>query len=278
MHPTEHFSILGGMCRIAIFGRDSGDMEIWRKGNKTRITHALTHLSTNGARIFMPYIPEMNAEVCEVRHLLDSVHAEKISVSGSHAMLYRAESVAEGVAGILPGDMCTFSPADCATIVAQHGDDVIVAHAGMQSLADLEFYKTGIRTRRYESVIEAIMHAFTKLRGSKPYNPAHVYVWIGFAISSGAHFTFPFDGKGNEHNERMARDIAGRFSKDSSTIIDGKCATPDIIKLACAQFQSYGVSAGYISTYNVCPYTDTRFWSNRRGDKERNLVVVQRHF
>jgi len=224
----------------------------------------LTLAKRNGVRtIYAPLAGTFNQKICLPADLGEIFPLQ----SGTFSYDIRRGREAEGTP--VPRGTAFFCvSADCPHIVVSSPSGlVIAAHAGRDSLINrTSLLKTGKNT----SVVDNIMRFVRE--------PATLKVWTMCGIAA-KYFEHPWNHQeyGFE-NEVMSRYAA---SLSPSCIVgepaEGKLSLYEIIK---AQFLQYGVRVENIHTDNVDTHSDRgrdneyRWWSHRRGDKERNGVFV----
>ncbi len=159
---------------------------------------------------------------------------------------------------------------DCPTIVFYNGKtgEVVIAHAGRDSVLDRKGIAADGQTRQYESVVFSVL-AFTG------WNPKDISILVCIGIGA-EHFSHPFDYPLFESlNKKMIGWILQNYGSEcvAGEPEEGKIDLFALIKNQCIKA---GIPSGHIQHDGVDTYTDPRFWSTRNKTKNNglNLIVV----
>lgn len=283
MKPTLSVPIFGGEITVHGFGREHG-CNFSFKGIDTSPDARETHsgifdalASIEGRHAYLAPSPIlMNAEILKEEEMWAG---NRWNFSGKS--LFRS-SEADGIQGITVRRGYAVSAADCALVVAKHGDLIIAAHAGRNSVIDMDYMK-GKPERRNESVVHSIRNAI----GLTGRNFRDTRVWVGFSISPGPHFAHAINDERNPHNRKMVGEITkkygpGCFLDDGQ---EGALGWLDNKELIRRQFTTLGVREENIELDSVCTYSDKDvngepvWYSSKRQlvneeSQKRNLMVV----
>lgn len=283
--PTLSVPLFGGEVTMHAFGREHGCNFSFQgiDGSENAFeTHkavfeALASIPAN-TDFFAPSPAKMNAKVVTPSGVTARIWKHQ-KQSGGKLVLYRGAD-ADGLSYLHPWASYVMSAADCALIVARCGNKVAAAHAGRNSIIDMDRIKGG-NGREHESVVDALcLYAF------EPSERKNLEVWIGFSISAGPHFEHSMFDEQNPHNDRLVRYICNVygpqcFKDDGQGRSLGWLDTKELIR---RQFVRYGVRERNISLHPMCTYSDQKdgeyvWYSNKRQlvageEQRRNLVAV----
>jgi hypothetical protein len=288
MKPTMSVPIFDGKVTVHAFGREHG-CNFSFKGIDSSPLPRSTHKQIFAALASIPsrcgyYAPspvKMNAELVSLKdpywYQSDSrywVRERKAFPYGTYS-LHRGKN-ADGLSGLSERSGYVMSAADCALIVAKNGDFIVAAHAGRNSIIDMEAMK-GKPPRKNESVVHAIRDTIQQrglvLRDTK--------FWVGFSLSPGPHFAHAFDDARNTHNRNMVEYVARHyglscFKNDGQGGTLGWLDTKELIR---RQLISLGASEERIELDSVCTFSDMKddeyvWYSNVRSGENRNLIAV----
>jgi len=217
-------------------------------------------------KIYAPLTNTFTGLVCDPQELEDN----PIVLPDKTVTFYRSyKKLVDGLP--LPEESIIFQfPADCPTIVVSCNGKIFAAHAGRDCLFDPGFVHEGERRKHpdRQSVVDEIMQAL------KPDNHREVFVRIVCSIRA-RDFSHPTDhAKYGDKNKRLIDFITESFGEGC---IHG-CKSEGLIDLSQvikAQFMKYGVPENNILRDDSDTFGDSRLWSNRRGDNERNLVAIR---
>lgn len=284
--PTLSIPIFDGEVSVHGFGRNHG-LNFSFKGIDTSASPHTTHghilqaLAGIGCNsdFFAPSPIEMNAEV--VNSTAMWAHWQVFLDDLARKKLYRGAK-GDGFSFINEWNSYAVSAADCALVVAKNGDVIIAAHAGRNSVIDMELMKGG-KPRTNESVVHAIMKRITGVN----LDIRQTQVWIGFSISPGPHFAHSVLDLKNPQNKYMVAyisDVYGKecFKDDECERILGWLDTKELIR---RQFLSLGVREENIELDSTCTNSDKDpqggylWYSNKRQavlgeEQSRNLFAV----
>lgn len=172
------------------------------------------------------------------------------------------------------------SSADCALLVVRSGRKVFVAHAGRNSLFDKEEILSGKPSKKYRSVVDAIMANLSEDERVR------AQAFVGCAISEGEHFEHPTnDAKHGDWNAKMITYLFENFYNKGNeyTTLGGNFFEKGQISLSdiiTRQLLAYGVRRKWIIDDGRCTYSEkdsdgNHLWySERRTPGKRNLVFV----
>lgn len=193
----------------------------------------------------------------------------------SRVTLYRGPE-ADGVT-IFPGEGYAVSPADCPTVLVMCTDGrLICCHAGRDSIVDMQAFKDGREPgpRLAHNIAEAV--GSTEER-------ALAQVYIGFSgISAGKHFAHDPTNEKHSHNRRLVNWVEKNFGPEGFAKEDGALEGGwiDLHSILWHQLVALGFAPELVQIEMTCTYRDLNqdgnpaWFSNARGDKERNLLIV----
>lgn len=160
---------------------------------------------------------------------------------------------------INPGNAVIMKPADCPITVLCFEHEVVVCHCGRDNMID----RNSPRRGRPSILADVMASATSPLR----------FAWISFGISR-EHFAHdPNHPEHGLYNQRMIDHVSDR----RPTCVDRETGTLDLHELIREDLlQDYGVQKEKVVVFPFCPFTRTgSCWSHRRGDRQRNLVLVE---
>jgi copper oxidase (laccase) domain-containing protein len=287
MKPTMSVPLFGGEISVHAFGREHGcnfsfkgiDTSPLARSTHKQIFAALASISSRSS-YYAPSPVQMNAEVFTLQEASFSqrrswARRRKVFPYGTYA-LYRCGN-ADGLSGISPHSGYAMSAADCALVVAKNGDFIVAAHAGRNSIIDMQAMKGGL-PRKHESVVHTICDSIKK-RGLPV---SQTNVWVGFSISPGPHFQHVKTDPRYPHNAVMVDYVTQKYGKECFKD-DGENRTLgwlDTKELIRRQFMHLGVPEGNIVLDSMCTYSDKDargeyiWYSNVRNGDYRNLIAV----
>ncbi|MBP9782389.1 MAG: laccase domain-containing protein [Candidatus Pacebacteria bacterium] len=285
--PTLSIPIFDGEVSVHGFGRNHG-LNFSFKGIDTSASPHTTHghilkaLAGIGCNsdFFAPSPIEMNAEV--VNSTAMWAHWQVFLDDLARRKLYRGAK-GDGFSFINEWNSYAVSAADCALVVVKNGDHIIAAHAGRNSVIDMERMK-GNKPRKNESVVHAIRNVIERAGGVI----RDTQVWVGFSISPGPHFAHAISDEKNPHNRQMVDYISREYGSvcfDKQDGQDGALGWLDNKELIRQQFLNLGVRGENIELDSVCTYSDKDaqgeylWYSNKRQlivgkEQYRNLFAV----
>ncbi len=254
---------------VAAYGKpDNWSLRAFRNGTpdeQKEIGMKLSETAENAGvkKILLTFTWEFTGRMAE-RNELDQIY------NLSNGVTLQTGASAEGVE-IKPGEAFAVNLADCGVIVLHDTKSGRVwgAHAGRDSLWDRAHVLEGKPKRKFESIVHSLLAPF-------PFNEReHLEVFIGFGIHA-ENFSHPWnDASHGKDNEKMCchfTDTLGwNFGESDEEKQKGKL---DISRIAACQFFDMEEVYNVKIFSDIDPYTDARFWSNRRGEKERNLILV----
>lgn len=286
--PTLSVSIFDGEVTVHAFGREHDCNFSFRGFDESKEVHtthasifeALASISNGEVEAFAAPSPaKMNAKLVQAEDLTFATGSASFTEPDNRFFIYRGID-ADGVKDLCPEHGYAMSAADCALVVAKCGSKIAAAHAGRNSIIDMDRIKGG-KGREHESVVDALcLYAF------EPEERQRLEVWIGFSISPGPHFEHSMFDEDHPHNERLVRYISNVygpqcFKEDGQGRTRGWLDTKELIR---RQFVRYGVRKRNITLDSMCTYRDMKdgqhiWYSNKRqlvaGEKQgRNLVAV----
>ena len=205
-------------------------------------------------------------------------------------------SISDGLgdgATLEPGDAYYLPSGDCHTLTVCNlvTGDVVAAHVGRFNLFDPERLKNAIPSRRYESIMQASMESlrsahkaaqeYERIPSFFEFDPKDVVVHIACGIS-GKHFAHTED-KHKKFNRKMANHLRTEYGEEAIVGDPEECRI-DMPYIIARYFEMSGVPSKNISHDNVDTFSDVdpatgehAYWSNTRGDKARNGVIVVRN-
>lgn len=217
--PTELHSLNG--LSVALFGPGDwslrslqvpadADMEK-NSGFVERLARALSNLGAMHA--YAPNVVPASGAMANPEELATDIPIGRSIDYPLH--LWRNQyHPADGTVLTRPGDAGIFSAGGCPMIVMKWRNQVGFAHAGRDSLLDRELMLNGTKSRRYESVVDALI---AKLRVARD-QLFDAHVWVLWSIRP-EDFAHPFDhtvhGKANQV---MARYIIDTFGQKCARI------------------------------------------------------------
>lgn len=219
--------------------------------------------SVGAHRALAPNVAPSSARIVD-----SCVLTRRISLGGGVSIRRNKEVPADGIL-LNRGRAFVMSGAGCPVIVASDGYDVIVAHAGRDSLVDRGAV-VGKPAREHVSVVEAIIGAFVD-RGAIPNG---IEMCMLFSIPSGV-FEHRLDHEVyGDYNRALAMFIAKKWGSgiingpESSFFLDLECLFEE------QAFQA-GVSNAW-STHSLGEFPELAHTRDGKGSERRNLVVIKR--
>ena len=289
INPTTSLILFGGLVTVHAFGvtkidsaRHNWSLKYWKESEMFFPTmRALATYAPINAHIFAPYPTDFNAKV---------VNYSKFNEKREHdgITLWRGPK-ADGVVLHAARTAFAVSSADCATLVVSYEDlqrkpFVIVAHAGRNSLIDMEHFKEGKASRAKESVVHSILEMIPRKCRQ------NAQAWVGIAMEPGEHFAHSKNNPLHSHNAHLIDYILKNYGEDclrddGSRLPEGRNAFNkgwlDIKKLIKEQLVRGGLRRENIVLDNICTYQDKKtgehvWYSQVREKNMRNLVLVSR--
>lgn len=219
-------------------------------------------------KLFCPKPTAFNAKLAEPEEFQKEHHID------GHHILYGP--LADGMM-IPPGTTLRLTSGDCATIVVTHQkeDIVVAAHSGFKCLVDQDHVVEGKEGEERPSVVDSIM------RRIKRYNPGIRLDGLEIEILasiSGRNFLYPpWHKTMGENNRKILKYLRTKYRSWPAIVneVTGGIDVPTIIK---AEFARHNVPQKCITHDGGDTYEDPEhLWSNRRGDKERNLILIHHY-
>lgn len=197
----------------------------------------------------------VHGNIISSRRFLERSKSQLQTISLSRIPILRGLE-ADGVL-VGQGEAYLLFSADCLTITIVHSTTslVMAAHFSRES---------GLR----KNILQNVFEKFSR------HNPEELSVVLSLGIAP-AFFNHSFDHPNyGPHNKELVTDLVRRYGKD---VVSGQpeegCL--DLRFLAVQKLvREYGVLPERIWSDTIDTYGDDRFWSYRRGDKERNRVTV----
>ncbi len=280
--PTLSVPVFGGEVTVHAFGKEYGYNFSFKgidESDKPHTTHghifeALASVSGSIEAFAAPSPTRMNAEIVWPGDIPLGILSGSYTPADERFHILRG-LYADGVRNLDYTEGYAMSAADCALIVAKSGKLVVAAHAGRDSIIDMNYYKVGER-RKHESVVETICTSvFTEEDLKK------LEVWVGFSISPGPHFQHVKGSPRYPHNGTMVDDITKRYGKKcfKDDGHGGALGWLDTKELIRRQFMYFGVPENNIVLDSVCTHSDMKgdehiWYSNVRSGEFRNLIAV----
>ncbi|MEZ0208859.1 MAG: laccase domain-containing protein [Candidatus Paceibacterota bacterium] len=262
-------------CNFSFKGIDTSPLP---RSTHKEIFAALASIPSR-ASYYAPSPVQMNAEVLTRAGAYNTTR--KSWARRRKAMPYGTYTLhrcgfADGLSGLHEHTGYVMSAADCALVVAKNGDLVIAAHAGRNSIINMQAMKGG-SPRRHESVVHSIREKVEEVGLRFP----ETHVWVGFSISAGPHFAHAFSDPRNPQNKTMVEYVtksygASCFKEDGQGGTQGWLDTKELIR---RQFVTLGVPEEHVELDSICTYSDMvkgdyTWYSNVRSGEKRNLVAV----
>lgn len=286
INPTLSVPIFDGKVTVHAFGREHGcnfsfkgiDSSPLPRSTHKQIFAALASIPSRCGYI-APSPVKMNAEIMSLsdpywHHARCWVRKRRVFPYGTYSLC--RGGYADGLSGLTQHSGYAMSAADCALIVAKNGNFIVAAHAGRNSIIDMEAMK-GCKPRKNESVVHAIRDAIEQ-RGLVFRDTEF---WVGFSLSPGPHFAHTFDDARNTHNRNMVEYIARHYgiSCFKNDMQGGTLGWLDTKELIRRQLITFGAQEGRIELDSVCTFSDTKddeyiWYSNVRSGENRNLIAV----
>lgn len=264
--PLRDLTLGRAVIQISLGGVGTGPWDLYGPHRDKTMLSVLNIASAFGMRsLLVPDVTDFNGRITSSR-FMTLRHGKGVD-------LYH-ESHADGVV-LDKGQAVAFATGDCPTVVMYEktASRLVVAHVGRESLLGT-FPKP--RSFSLENNVLSMMFKEFDFRKIKPEN-IHVYVMLGIA---GGHFTHPINHPNfGTVNREMLKFVREKFG--SHCIFDhnqGSISLFDIIRTQC---QAKGIPFLNIRSDSVDTFTDKDprsgeylYYSNRRGDKKRNLVFI----
>ena len=286
--PTLSVPVFDGEVTMHAFGREHGcnfSFKGFDDSEEVHTTHApifqaLASISSGEVEAFAAPSPaKMNAKLVTPEELTLATGSAQFTDPGERFFIYRGVD-ADGVKNLCPAHGYAMSADDCALVVAKAGNKIVSAHAGRDSLVDMNHFKGGPQ-RPHGSVVDTIF-----LEAFEEHDAEDLQVWIGFSISPGPHFAHFMLDPDHPHNDRFVRHVYNVYGKecfrdDGQGCIQGWLDTKELIR---RQFLHYGVPEKNITLDSMCTYNDQEngeyiWYSHKRqlvtGEAQgRNLIAV----
>ena len=215
-------------------------------------------------RAYAPSVSWANARIVDNRIL-----SEKIPL-GDGVVLHRNRSVRADGVFIEVGQAVVMSVAGCPPVIAAGSEQMLVAHAGRDSLIDPNAI-TGKEPRKNISVVNAIVEAFEE-RGI---SADKIAMCMLFAISAEI-FEHKFDGHGAEYNRALATFVAEKWPRGAIQKRNSVCI--DLEEIFLHQALQAGVHHAWVahSLAKFPAFAHTRD-GHPDAPRRRNLIVVKRN-
>lgn len=269
VHPTKMYEHewFGNKVKVATFGRPNNFASL--QNNELALQIIVKHVLAHGIEtIFVPDVLRATGRIADANEF-----TKKISLGGVSVF---ADVSSDGVE-LPPRSAFFIASADCPTLVLRCPSGRVVAtHAGRDCLFDKYRFIGGI-TRAHES---AVFSAMKRLNGDA--KEAHASIFCGIGAE---YFTHPINHPECGYaNEKLIQYICKRwgrqcFADAGENIVSGKL---NLFELISAQFKEAGGNLNYIFNDKECTYSylassnEPLWWSHRRGNKERNGILVMR--
>ena len=214
-------------------------------------------------RAFSPNVVPASAQI------IDSTVLKPISL-GNNFVLHRDKNIhADGIF-LKPGEAFVMSGAGCPIIIATGGDQMIVAHAGRDSLIDRGAV-IGNPTRKHVSVVHSIIDAFKE----KGIPVSEISMCLEFSIPADV-FEHQFDHpQHGEYNRALATFINKKWS--GCTLGNGNSMFLDLESVFLKQTIEAGVQR-WTAEKSLSEYTEFCHTRDGKDPNRRNLIVVKRYF
>ena len=215
-------------------------------------------------KLYIPTANTFTGRVCLSNAFENEFHTHGIKImTGCEADGF---DVPSGSAVLIP-------TADCPTIVYHDisNDFVVVAHAGLGSVVDLQKIMTGEHSRLYDGVVDEIVKHTER---SKDFN-----ILILCGISHESFVYSPDDPIYGKKNKRLLHYLMAVYGEGvvPSGSDHGGISIPELIE---EKFRQHGISSSRIYTDKTDTYSNEDFWSHSRYVKNdlgycgRNAVLV----
>jgi len=244
----------------------------WRLAE--RLGQALS--SVGATTVFATRPVHANARIID-RHRLN----KHIALPHGVDLVRNGDIPADGTS-LYPGEASAMTAGGCPRIVVVCGSAMADAHAGRDSLIDRERVLTGMKSRRHETVVEALLE-----RVSLESMRKDVHAWVFFSIEArrfvhdGGHDTY------GTYNCKLPNHIADHWGMPARIDCVSADDWPypyqnssmylDLPRLIRAQFASLGVPSNQVHLEYAYGSSDLLFDTRGPDAKKRNLVTVVRH-
>lgn len=248
----------------ALKGRTAEESETFNPGIVGRLSVLMERHGIH--RLYLPSPSRFNGLVTE---------ADELKCRWPGMPVYRGAFV-EGVTLGKIGEAVGIASGDCPTIIARNRSSLLTlsAHAGRESLYDLGEIRSGNPSRRFRSVVDAIVAALAP--DGRGLEAIWAHVTCGIGREAFTHRTD--DPVHGERNRLLLADLGARWG---AHCVGGERI--DLYAVIAAQFRALGVPDERLSFRRDCTFVDMtpegghRWHSNRRAkDGKRNLVVAIR--
>lgn len=223
--------------------------------------------SVGAHRAYALHVAQSNARIVDT-----CILTKRISLGGGVSIRLNKLVPADGII-LKKGRAFAMNGVGCPVVIASDGYDVIVAHAGRDSLIDRGAV-VGKPTREHVSVVDAVVGALVD-RGAIP---NEIEMCMLFSIPSGV-FEHRFDHEVyGDYNRALAMFITKRWW---SGIIGPKSSSSFFLDLECL-FEEQAFQAGVRnawSTHSLGEFPElahTRDGKCSTDNNRRNLIVVKR--
>ncbi len=261
--------------QIFVGGRRSGDWRIYNHAEDSNPLMKLAALaaSCDSTELLLPDVRPSNGLV------VDADGLSELMPRISDLVSVRTGREADGVI-VEEGASAALATGDCPTVVmwAEGQGFAVVAHAGRQSLIGSfsDMPGVGLMTgkRLDQSVIARMVACF--IRRKCALASVHAFITLGIGGPSFSHSMSHPDFRGA--NGRMIGFVRTHYGK--SCILDTREGTLSLHRVIKAQCALLGIPRKNVVSDGFDTATDReaddsfRWWSNRRGEKGRNLVFV----
>lgn len=212
--------------------------------------------------VYAPNVTTFSARIVDTR-----VPWRRLSVGDGRFLHVSDFCSADGVL-LSRGRSFIMSGSGCPIILASGENNVVVAHAGRDSLIDRGAVG-GKPTREHVSVVDAIVDAFAK-RGTRP---PQIEMLMLFSIPAAA-FGHPLDHPIHGKHNRLLADFLRRWP-DSHHIVDKTAMYLDLEGLFLAQAEQAGVSKAHVA-HPIGQHPELAHTRDGKDPSRRNLIVVKR--
>jgi copper oxidase (laccase) domain-containing protein len=269
--PLRDFTNGRSVIQVSIGGVGTGPWNLYGPDREKTLPSILNIASAFDVRsVLIPDVTDFNGRITS---------AHSMTLSHGKAMDLYHRTSADGVV-LEKGQAAAFATGDCPTVIMydKKSTRLVAAHAGRKSLlgsfSELPHgFAHGVVP---ENNVIGMMFKEFDFRKVK-LEDICVYVTLGI---SGGHFSHPINHpRYGLANARMVAFVIKKFG--SQCVVESKLGTISLFDIIRTQCRAKGIPSLNIRYDSVDTFSDRDsrsgeylYYSNRRGDKERNLVFV----
>jgi copper oxidase (laccase) domain-containing protein len=255
-------NILGNKVRVCAFGRHHDGFRL--DGPVDSLCEKVYSLVSELCPGKVPYVSNI-AQASRI--VLPSSAFTRVNVKNGYVQYHKN---ADGLC-LLHGDALVMPTGDCPVVILTIPGEpkAVVVHAGRKSLIGES--PEGLITRRGSVITHALRHFDSESRKKRMF----AYVMLGIGKDSFLHN--PHDPVWGKRNKKLLNHIKSLYGAQCINEDTGAISLHEIIQVQCLQS---GLVEGSVRFDGVDTYSDRLYdgdfawWSHRRGDQNRNIVIV----